>query len=120
MINNNINKNSLRELERETVTRGKTAREKRQIKKKKTNGYTKETVSPVSKKQELSPSEQSLWNKDSLQTFVHNQSKSIQRLNCLDAVGFSTTTLEETVVRDLFFEITILFFKKKKKSVSTS
>lgn len=81
MINNNINKNSLRGLERETVTRGKTAREKRQ---KMTNGCTKETVSPVSKKQELSPSEQSLWNKDSLQTFVHNQSKSTQRLNCLD------------------------------------
>lgn len=38
-----------------------------------TNSYTKETVSPVSKKQEQSPSEQTHWNKDSLQTFVHNQ-----------------------------------------------
>lgn len=49
-----------------------------------TNSYTKETVSPVSKKQAARPSEQSLWNKDSLQTFGCNQSKSIQCLNCLN------------------------------------
>lgn len=39
------------------------------------NSYTKETVSPVSQKQEQGPSEQSLWNRDSLQTFAHTPSK---------------------------------------------
>lgn len=53
-----------------------------------TNSYTKETVSPVSKKQAARPSEQSLWNKDSLQTFGRNQSKSIQCLNCLNGACF--------------------------------
>lgn len=53
-----------------------------------TNSYTKETVSPVSKKQAARPSEQSLRNKDSLQTFGCNQSKSIQCLNCLNGACF--------------------------------
>lgn len=39
------------------------------------NGYTKETASPVSQKQEQGPSEQPLWNTESLQTFVQSPSK---------------------------------------------
>lgn len=58
------------------MTRENTAREKEA--KMTSSSHTKETVSPVSKKQERSPSEQALWNKDSLQTFIYNQSKSIQ------------------------------------------
>ena len=73
-----------------------------------TNSYTKETVSPVSKKQERSPSEQSLWNKDSLQTFVHNQSKSIQCFNCLNAFSFQQQPFKKMSVTH--FEATILFF----------
>lgn len=42
------------------------------------NSCTKETVSTVSKKQEASPPEQSLQNKDSLQTF------------CSHPIGFNT------------------------------
>lgn len=74
-----------------------------------TNSHTKETVSPVSKKQELSPSEQSLWNKDSLQTFVHNQSKSTQYLNCLNAVSFQQQPFKKMFVG--YFEVTILFVR---------
>lgn len=73
-----------------------------------THCCTKETVSPVSKKQGPSPSEQSLWNKDSLQTFVHNQSKSIQCLNCLNAVSFQQQPFKGMSMDD--FEVTILFF----------
>lgn len=72
-----------------------------------THCYTKETVSPVSKKQGPNASEQSLGNKDSLQTFVHNQSKSIQCLNCLNTVSFQQP-LKGMSMGD--FEVTILFF----------
>lgn len=68
-----------------------------------TISYTKETVSPVSKEQEQSPSEQSLWNKDSLQTFVHNQSKSVLCLICFSAARFQQQPFERMSVG--YFEV---------------
>lgn len=65
-----------------------------------TNCYTKETVSPVPKKQEQSPSEQSLMSRDSLQTFVHNQYDTMFELpQCFQR---STTTLVKNVCHLLF------------------
>lgn len=72
-----------------------------------TKSYTKETVSPVSKKQERSPSEQSLWNRDGLQTFVHSQSKSMQCLSCLVAFSFQQQPFKKMYVT--YFEATIIF-----------
>lgn len=65
-----------------------------------TNCFTKETVGPVPKKQELSPSEQSLWSRDSLQTVVHDQYDTMFELpQCFQ---LSTTTLKENVRQILF------------------
>lgn len=86
------------------MTREKTAREKRQ---KMTRSCTKETVSPVSKKQERSPSEQSLWNKDSLQTFCSQPIRINLMFELAQCSSFEQQPFKEMSVS--CFEATILY-----------